>query len=145
MNAQQSKYPVSLLLNSVYFFLHYVLIVKEGEIFRLLVIKNGEKLVDKKYRTIKGARIAFHRSYKKQGYKDNIETEWTYFYNPDITWLEELLNCPGRPFMLKFKLSKKTKKASHPYILDSLSDNVSDGQKPFYKKVSGLPKIFYNV
>jgi hypothetical protein len=30
-----------------------------------------------------------------------------------------------------------------PVIQNLLSIDASGGQKPFYKKVSGLPKIFY--
>jgi hypothetical protein len=109
MNNQESKYPITALINSVYFSLDYTLIVKEGNGFRLLVIHNNKKLVDKIYTTLKGARIAFHRAFKKFGYKADIETDWTKFYNPDTMWLEELSNCPENSFNYNFKLSKKKK------------------------------------
>ncbi len=94
MKPKNSKYPVSVLINSVYFFLNVTLIIQEETKFRLLVIRNKKKIADKRYQTLKGARIGFHRAFRTYKYEDDMETMWSPFYNPEESWLEKLSNYP---------------------------------------------------
>ncbi len=70
---------VSLLKNSIYYFLQGVLIIQEKEGFRLLVIQHGKLLDDELYRTVRGARIAFAKRYKYKLWAKNTGPRWTPF------------------------------------------------------------------
>lgn len=79
---------VSVLSNAVYYFFQRVFIVTENNSYRLIAIHNGEILVDEKYKTSKGAKIAFLKLYWYRAWQDGVKPEWTDFYTPDEEWLE---------------------------------------------------------
>jgi hypothetical protein len=89
-HAAPGKY-IYRLINSLYFFLDMVLIVIEEEYYRLIVYDRvGNSLTDKRYSTVKGARIAFMRFFRHKYYNDNPGAEWSIAYPPDADWLEEI-------------------------------------------------------
>ena len=88
-NDIEDKIKISILISSVYYFLDYVFIMSEGDGFWLVVIHNKQCLTYKKYKTIKGARIAFTRYYNSKVWKAGIKPNWSVFYCPTVDWLEE--------------------------------------------------------
>ena len=84
-------YPISKLINSVYFFLDDVLVIDEKNVYRLIVYSHGEILVDKRFKTIRGARIAFFRLFKHKAWGPETKAQWSHFYDPDEDWMEDLM------------------------------------------------------
>jgi hypothetical protein len=80
---------ISLLVNSAYYFIECVFILRLRDHFRLVALHHGTVLTDACYRTLKGARIAFAKKYKKKAWKEEVKAEWSVFYDPDNRWLEE--------------------------------------------------------
>ena len=80
---------ISLLINSAYYFIECVYILHRYDHYRLVALHNGIVLTDARYKTSKGARIAFSKRYKKKAWSDEVKAEWSCFYDPDAGWLEE--------------------------------------------------------
>lgn len=79
---------ISVLSNSVYYFFQRVFIITENNSYRLIAIHNGEILVDDRYKTAKGAKIAFLKLYWYRAWQDGVKPQWTDFYTPDEEWLD---------------------------------------------------------
>jgi len=80
---------VSLLINSVYFFIESVLILQTAEGYRLLAIHQGRLIADETYKTSKGAKIAFLKFFGYKAWDDGVKPQWTPFYPPEQPWLDE--------------------------------------------------------
>ncbi len=101
---------ISRLINSVLFFLPYVLVIKEEEkTFRLVVARDDQIMMDQRYKTLRGARIAFSKLFKDYRYSNKIKAHWSHFYPPGEIWLQARLNCENTP------LSKSKKKQEHSH------------------------------
>jgi hypothetical protein len=87
----QEKNPmtISMLINSVYYFIECVFILEFKDHYRLVALHNGKVLIDASYETLKGARIAFARLYGDKAWSEEIKAQWSHFYDPDTLWLEE--------------------------------------------------------
>ena len=83
---------ISLLMNSAYFFLENVFIMRDEKEYNLIVIHKKKLFEFKTYKSAKGARIAFNALYRYKAYKKGVKAEWTPFYRPDRKWLEKKLN-----------------------------------------------------
>ena len=83
---------VTNMINAILFFLQHVLIINIDDDYRLLVIKKNRVLLDKKYKSIKGARIAFSKLFLEMGWKQGVKPKWSHMYPPDEDWLMDLLN-----------------------------------------------------
>ena len=83
---------ISLLVNSLCYFLEIVFIpgVKEG--YRLVVIRERKLLTDKIYKTIKDAREAFLKRYGKYAWRDSVKPYWSLFCPPIKGWLDKNLS-----------------------------------------------------
>lgn len=78
--------------NSPYFFMDFVFIIAEKYAFRLLVYDRRENyLVDKRYATVKGAKIAFLNLFGHKYYNEDPIAIWDPPYTPDEKWLQEKL------------------------------------------------------
>lgn len=86
---KESPRNISLLINSVYYFIECVFILELASHYRLIVLHRGKVLTDTVYRTIRGARIAFAKLYRSNAWRPDIKPYWTPFYNPDEEWLQE--------------------------------------------------------
>jgi hypothetical protein len=76
---------VSILMNSYAFFIHHAVIIVTGKCYRLLVLKNNNPLIDKTFNTLRGAKIAFSKYFKKN--MRYQPARWTGFYQPvDPKW-----------------------------------------------------------
>lgn len=85
----QDKVEISRLINSIYYFIEYVFILKKGSGYRLFALHDRRVLIDKTYQTMRGAKIAFGKSYPNEG----IKAEWSELYQPDHQWLEHKLRA----------------------------------------------------
>jgi len=80
---------LSLLINSAYFFIECVFILKMRGTYRLVVIHNGRILSDSCFETLRGAKIAFSKLFGSKACRGDIKAQWSPFYDPDSNWLEE--------------------------------------------------------
>ncbi|MGD2085445.1 MAG: hypothetical protein PVH61_04595 [Candidatus Aminicenantes bacterium] len=89
----QEKNPmtISMLINSVYYFIECVFILDFHNHYRLVALHGGRVLIDASYNTPRGARIAFSKLYgdKAKAWSREIKAQWSHFYDPDTRWLEE--------------------------------------------------------
>ena len=79
---------ISVLLNSVSFFIESVLIVCQDGGYRLLAIHNGRLLGEAVYETERGAKIAFLKRFGSRVFKKGTRAYWSHFYNPEKTFLK---------------------------------------------------------
>jgi hypothetical protein len=87
-NLEDTK-EISILINSVYFFIEFVFILRFHDQYRLVVLHRRKVLTDAMYSTLKGARIAFSRMFRGKSWKEGTKAQWSPFYNPDCEWLSE--------------------------------------------------------
>ncbi len=86
---EEEPIKVSLLINSIYYFIESVFIMAVKEGFRLVVIHQGRLLTDQTYKTVKGARIAFLKHYGYKAWREGTKAEWSVFYPPESQWFHE--------------------------------------------------------
>lgn len=82
---------IYVLINHVLFFLHFVFILIEKQGYRLIVIHNGKLQTDKCYATLRSAKIAFSRLYRKKSWKKNAKPKWSTLLCPDNDWINKKL------------------------------------------------------
>jgi len=83
---EEKPVTVSLLINSVYYFIESVLILETTEGFRLLAIHQNKLIADETYKTAKSARIAFMKLFNYKAYTEGVKAQWTPFYAPEEGW-----------------------------------------------------------
>jgi hypothetical protein len=76
------------LINSAFYFINWVFIVRGDMSYRLIVNHNGKLLMDKDYRTLRGAKIAFSRLFKHRNWGKNVKAKWSRFFEPEDQWLK---------------------------------------------------------
>lgn len=86
---EEESIKISLLLNSIYYFIESVFIMAVKEGYRLVVMHRGRLLTDQTYKTVKGARIAFLKLYGYKAWREGARAEWSIFYPPEPQWLNE--------------------------------------------------------
>jgi hypothetical protein len=80
---------ISMLTNAIYFFIQRALIIIGDQDYRLIVFgKDKDILVDKRYATARGARIAFMKRFGYKYFEGKPRAEWSFAYPPDTDWLE---------------------------------------------------------
>lgn len=77
---------ISILANSVKYFLEHAFIIDYEDSYRLLVIHRWKLLTDRCYKTLKGARIAFLKLYNNRRWQEKDVPEWSNFYNPGVEY-----------------------------------------------------------
>ena len=94
LNQVDNNQQVCTLRNASYYFLDHVVIIDEKDHYRLIVVKNRKKLMDKTYLTSKGASIAFTKRFKRQcTFITDAIPEWNSVYQPEPGWLAMILSC----------------------------------------------------
>ncbi len=90
---QEQTLEISILINAIFYFIERVFIIKnpEREGCRLVVMQNRRVKVYEDYETVRGARIAFNRMFKRKAWKSGIKPDWSHFFDPDEQWLDEKL------------------------------------------------------
>jgi hypothetical protein len=79
---------ISMLLNSIHYYLDCAFIIHSAHEFRLAVFHRNNVLLDKRYTTLKGAKIAFHKIYRHQVCIEGVEARWEE-YIPESSWIEK--------------------------------------------------------
>jgi len=82
---------ICILLNAIFYFVNSVFIINDNGKYQLVGEHNGKLLIDKSYRTLRGAKIAFSKLFNYRGWKQDTRAEWSGFYPPDRQWIEEKL------------------------------------------------------
>ena len=80
---------ISMLINSIYYFIECVFIQRAQNKYRLVVLQHSRVLLDQCYPSEKGCHIAFGRIFKDKAWDETIKAEWSHFYDPDKKWLQE--------------------------------------------------------
>lgn len=90
---QEKTLKISILINAIFYFIERVFIVKnpEQDGCRLVVMQNHRVLIYEDYETVRGARIAFTRMFKRKAWKKGVKPDWSHFFDPDVEWLKEKL------------------------------------------------------
>jgi hypothetical protein len=87
--ATKNDVTISMLINSIYYFIECVFILRSKNKYRLVALQHSRVLMDKEYPTENGCRIAFARFFKNKAWDETIKPEWSHFYDPDKDWFEE--------------------------------------------------------
>lgn len=85
----QDKPMISMLINSIQYFIDCVFILQTKDKFRLVALHQSRILCDNYYSTSRGCRIAFDKMFKNKAWREGIKAEWSHFYDPDKLWLEK--------------------------------------------------------
>jgi hypothetical protein len=87
---KSTKVLISSLMNSIYYFIEiaFILQTTPGK-FQLVAIHHGHVLIDREYRTMRGARISFSKQYNYKRWQKGVKAEWSPFYEPESGWLDD--------------------------------------------------------
>jgi hypothetical protein len=83
---------ISRMINSVFYFLKFVFILKESNHYRLVAIEDRNKIIDLNYKTLKGAKIACIKRLRNRFNNDKMKPVWSFLYPADEKWIEDKLN-----------------------------------------------------
>ena len=79
----QKNRRISILINSIYFFIESVFILETGDGYRLIAIHRNKILANGFYRTVRGAKIAYLKFFAYKVWKEDVKPQWTPFYHPE--------------------------------------------------------------
>jgi hypothetical protein len=82
---------ISVLTNSIYYFIETVFIMAVKNGYRLIVIQQRRLLTDEIYKTPGGARIAFLKFYGNKAWEEGVKAIWSKFYPPIPGWCDRKL------------------------------------------------------
>ncbi len=95
MDKRKGKAPnaikVTRLSNAHHYFLSEAVIIEEEyeDYNYRLITRHGPKLLtDHRYKTTRGAKIAFHKMFKNNRWKESTKPFWPEFYAADGTWVD---------------------------------------------------------
>lgn len=83
---------IVMLINSPIYFLDWAIIVFEKGNYRLVVSRKKRVSTDKFYTSLKGAKIAFIKSYQYLAFSVEYKPQWSHPYIPYKKWLREKLD-----------------------------------------------------
>ena len=92
----RDKVKISRLINSIFYFIEIVFILKKDDKFRLIALHDRKVLTDRSYGTFIGAKIAFSKFFRDKAWKEDVTAEWTDFYPPDRSWLDGNMKIVGK-------------------------------------------------
>ncbi len=93
----KEKKLISRMINSVFYFLKFVFILKEGNHYRLVVIQDRNKIIDMNYNSLKGAKIACTKRLRNRFNNNEMTPVWSFLYPADEKWLRDKLNRKDSP------------------------------------------------
>jgi hypothetical protein len=91
----EEKIFITILTNSIYYFIQCVYIMKLKDSYRLIAIHQRHTLCDQAYPTLRGAQIAFGRLFHRKTWAEQIKPNWSLFYSPDPQWYKKI--TPAAP------------------------------------------------
>ena len=108
---QQTPDPVteptiSILINSIHYFIDCVYILRSKNKYRLVVLQHSRVLFDQYYPSERGCRIVFGKTFKDRAWDERVKPLWSNFYDPEKEWLEEKQNRVEKG--KRFKCHEKT-------------------------------------
>jgi len=80
-------FMISMLINSVYYFIDCVYILRSTGKYRLVALHQSTVLHDQYYPSDDECKIAFEKLFKEKAWKEEIQPDWSHFYDPDKKWL----------------------------------------------------------
>lgn len=80
---------IIILTNPVVYWLDYVIIVFEEKGYRLVVCSRKKILTDKRYKDVRGAKIAFLKYHQFRAINRELKPIWSGIYAPDRNWLDD--------------------------------------------------------
>lgn len=80
---------ISRLLNSIQFYLECAFIVHEDKGCRLIILHSGKVLMDTRYNTLRGAKIAFTKYFGRRAWQEDVKPSWSHAYHPDENWVKQ--------------------------------------------------------
>ena len=86
-NEIYARGEISRLTNSIHYFLDYVYIIAGENGFHLVVIHHRQVMMDKVFKSVRGAKISFSKLFKDKNCKENIQVNWSRFYSPEKYWI----------------------------------------------------------
>jgi hypothetical protein len=86
-NEIYARGEISRLTNSIHYFLDYVYIIAVENGFHLVVIHRQQVMMDKVFKSVRSAKIAFSKLFKDKTWKENIQVDWSCFYSPEKYWI----------------------------------------------------------
>jgi hypothetical protein len=95
MQDQDKPVGISVLINSIFYFLSCVFILQLGEKYLLVVRFKNRVLHHAVYDTPRGAKIAFSKFFNKNTWLEKVKSSWTPFYLPGKKWLNKKLRGTG--------------------------------------------------
>lgn len=84
------------LLNSMVFGVEMVFILFTETHFRLVGLNSDETVIDKEYRTLRGAKVAFTKLFQGKAFRQGLQPEWSHAYPVKTTWLKPKLAICNR-------------------------------------------------
>lgn len=91
---KQKNPSIVMLINSPVYFLDWAMIVFEPKGYRLVVRHRDQVSTDQYYESLKGAKIAFIKSYSYLAHSKRFKPEWSHPYIPAKKWLTGRLSNP---------------------------------------------------
>ena len=87
---------ISLLINSIYYYLECVFIHHGENDYRLVVFEfdRKEASLARRYKSLEDAKMAFEELYRRYACDETVKPGWSHPYDPDEDWLEERMT-PG--------------------------------------------------
>jgi hypothetical protein len=92
LNEKKENCFIQRLENSVYYGVETLFIYFSSNGFRLIGIKGQQVIVDSYYTTLRGAKIAFARSFMYKVFSKEIDARWSHAYPADWYWLKEKID-----------------------------------------------------
>lgn len=80
---------ISLLINSIYYFLKCVFIHHGEDNYRLVIFDfdRKEASLDQRYQSLEHAKMAFEKLYRRKACNESVKPDWSHPYDPDENWL----------------------------------------------------------
>jgi transcriptional regulator with XRE-family HTH domain len=88
-NENLEKAMISILINSIFYFIDCVYILKLENKYRLVALHHRHLICNKYYTTERACKIAFQKMFKEKIWLEGVKAIWTQFYPPEQKWLEK--------------------------------------------------------
>ncbi len=81
------KTTISRLINSIFYFIDFVYIIKLTNKYRLVALHKQRVLCDCYFLSFEECQIAFDKLFKDKTWSEEVKANWTPYYTPDQNWL----------------------------------------------------------
>ncbi len=78
---------ISRLINSIFYFIDFVYIIKLTNKYRLVALHKQRVLCDCYFLSFEECKIAFDKLFKEKTWEERVKADWSHFYSPDQNWL----------------------------------------------------------